>query len=187
MCVVREEITRVTFPREVEVSDVMEVTCTWAQFVLASRAAHALTKRMSICDKFSDDWNSAHVVPDSGVSLETSPRAVTRRSSCMWSPRQLLKLRARRRISTKKDQLLISCFLLPTPRKGIRICCRAFCVAVIFFCGRQTASLVVSVKLASDQRPHSTFAVSPKEGRVSKPPTWRKRELQQKLVANLAH
>ena len=61
-----------SFPHEVEVCDVMEVTCSWAQFVLASRAAHALTKRMSICDKFSDDWNSAHLVPDSSVSLETS-------------------------------------------------------------------------------------------------------------------
>ena len=44
MCVVREEITRVSLPHEVEVCDVMEVTCSWAQFVLASRAAHALTK-----------------------------------------------------------------------------------------------------------------------------------------------
>ena len=130
---VREEITRVSLPHEVEVSDVIEVTCSFAQFVLASRAAHALTKSMSICDKFSDDWNSAHMVPDSGVSLETFLRAVTKRSCCIWSPRQLLKLRARRRISTKKDQLLICCFLLPAPRKGIRICCRAFCGAVNFY------------------------------------------------------
>ena len=79
MCVVRGEITRVSFPHEVEVSDVMEVTCSWAQFVHASRAAHALTKRMSICDKFSDDWNSAHMVPDSSVSLETFLRAVTKK------------------------------------------------------------------------------------------------------------
>ena len=68
-----------SFPHEVEVCDVMEVTCSWAQFVLASRAAHALTKSMSICDKFSDDWNTAHMVPDSGVSLETFLRAGTRR------------------------------------------------------------------------------------------------------------
>ena len=186
MCVVRGEITRVSFPHEVEVSDVMEVTCSWAQFVLASRAAHALTKRMSICDKFSDDWNSAHMVPDSGVSLETFPRAVTKRSSCIWSPRQLLKLRARRRLSTKKDQLLISCFRLPAPRKGIRICCRAFCVAMNFFAEDRQRVLWWPCIRASDQRPHSTFAVSPKEGRVSKPPTWRKRELQHKPVANRA-
>ena len=50
--------TRVTFPHEVEVSDVMEVTCSLAQFVHASRAAHALTKRMSNCDKLSDDWGT---------------------------------------------------------------------------------------------------------------------------------
>ena len=152
MCVVREEITRVSLPHEVEVCDVIEVTCSWAHFVHASRAAHALTKRMSICDKFSDDWTSAHVVPDSGVSLETFPRAVTKRSSCMWSPRQLLKLRARRRISTKKYQLLISCFPLPAPRKGIRVCCRAFCVAVNFFAEDRQRVLWCPCILLSDQR-----------------------------------
>ena len=175
-----------SFPHEVEVSDVMEVTFSWAHFVLASRAAHALTKSMSICDKFSDDWNSAHMVPDSGVSLETFSRAVTKRSSCKWSPRQLLTLPARRRISTKKDRLLIRCFLLPAPRKGIRVCCRAFCVAVNFFAEDRQRVLWWPCILLSDQRPYSTFAVSPKERRVSKPPTWRKRELQHKPVANLA-
>ena len=185
MCVVREEITRVSLPHEVEVCDVIEVTCSWAQFVLASRAAHALTKSMSICDKFFD-WNTAHMVPDSGVSLETFLRAVTKRSSCIWSPSQLLKLRARGRISTKKDHLLISCFPLRAPRKGIRICCRACCVAVNFFAEDRQRVLWCPGKRTSDQRPHSTFAVSPKEGRVSKPPTWRKRELQHKPVANLA-
>ena len=187
MCVVREEITRVSFPHEVEVSDVMEVTCSWVQFVHASRAAHALTKSMSICDKFSDDWNSAHTVPDSGVSLETFLRAVTKRSSCIRSPRRLLKLRARRRLSTKKDQFLIGRFLLPALRKGILICCRVFCVAVNFFAEGRQRVLWLPCILPSDQRPYSTFAVSPKERRVSKPPTWRKRELQQKPVANLAH
>ena len=187
LCVVREEITRVSFPHKVEVSDVMEVTCSWAQFVHASCAAHALTKSMSICDKFSDDRNTTHMVTDSGVSLETFLRAVTKRSSCIWSPRQLLKLRARRRISTKKDQFLISRFLLPALRKGIRICCRAFCVAVNFCAeGRQRVLWCPGIR-TSDQRPHSTFAVSPKEGRVSKLPTWRIRELQQKPVANFAH
>ena len=157
----REEITHVSFPHEVEVFDVMEVTCSWAQFVHASRAAHALT-------------NSAHMVPDSSTSLETFLRAVTRRSSCLWSPRQLLKLRARGRISTKKDQLLISCFRLRAPRKGIRICCRAFCGGDFFAEDRQRVLWCPCI-LASYQRPHSTFAVAPKEGRVSKPPTWRKR------------
>ena len=60
-----------------------------AQFVLASRAANAVTESMSICNKFSDDWKSAHMAPDSGAALQTLRRAVTKRSCCIWSPRQL--------------------------------------------------------------------------------------------------
>ena len=60
-------------------------------------------------------------------------------------------------------------------------------MAVNFFAEDRQRVLWCPCVLASDQRPDSTFAVSPKEGSFSKPPTWRKRELQHKPVANLAH
>ena len=159
MCVVRGEITRVSFPHEVEVPDVMEVTCSWAHFVLASRAAHALTKRMSICDKFFDDWNSAHMVPDSGVSLETFSTCRDQAFFLFMVTKTVVEIASQSRISTKKDHLLITRFRLPAPRKGIRICCRAFCVAMNFFTEDRQRVLWWPCILPSDQRPYSTFGV----------------------------